>query len=81
MWLGAWNGRLSTLTLKHHFRGVDEGLTLGQGGQLVVEVITVEKLLNRISSQHQNVLLELFILLVLPFFIDVLLVEVVLLRW
>jgi hypothetical protein len=48
---------------------------------LIVEVVAVKEGLHRIPSQHECVLLELLIILILPVLIDVLLIEVVLSWW
>ncbi len=45
--------------------------------QLVVKVVPVEQGLYRVPSEQQHVVLELFVFKVLPFLVDVLLVEVV----
>jgi hypothetical protein len=48
--------------------------------QLIVEVITVEKLLDWVSSQVTNVLFEFRIIKIFPLFIDVLLIKIILKR-
>jgi hypothetical protein len=67
--------------LLHDLTGVDKGLALTDGRQLVIKVIAIEELLDRVSSQHKLVLFELFILDVLPLLIDIFLIKVVLFWW
>lgn len=56
---------------------VDDCLVLGKLLDLVVEVVAVKQRLDRLSTQLQEILFELFVLKIPPFFVDVLLVEVV----
>jgi len=52
---------------------------LAKGGQLEIEVVSIKLGLYRISSKTQQVLLELLVLLVFPIFVNVLLIEIILL--
>ncbi len=83
--VGLWSSSrywdLSLLGSIHQFLSIDKSRVLGQGGQLKIEVIAVEKSLDGVPPEKKSVLFELVVLLVLPFFIDVFLVEVVLLWW
>lgn len=49
--------------------------------QLIVKVITVEQLLDRISSQTCHVFFEVRLFKILPLLAYILLIEVVLCRW
>lgn len=60
---------------------LNHGLVVCKSRQLVVVIVAIELLLHRAVSQARHVLLELGIVEVLPFFVDVVLVEVVLCRW
>ena len=60
---------------------IDEGRVLTECCQLEIEVIAIKLRLYGISSQTQQILLELLILLVLPILVDILLVEVIFLWW
>lgn len=62
--------RCSLLRLNH-------GLVVREGRQLMVVIIAIELLLDLAVSQARRMLLELWVVEVLPFFIDVVLVEVV----
>lgn len=76
-----WLLLLKQLVLGYHllnFRLVEEIWTQVHSSELVVVIVAIKLCLDGVSSQRQSVLLKLFIFLVLPVFVNILLVEVVL---
>ncbi len=71
----------TALCCEHVLACIDKGLVLTQSCQLEIVVVTVEESLHWVTSQHHHVLLELFIILIFPIFINVLLIKIIFSRW
>ena len=58
--------------------GVNQSLVLSKSGELVIVVVAVEECLNRVPPEISEILLELWIVKILPLLVDVFQIEIVL---